>query len=379
MANDEVNNVEEEEVGSPFNFKNAKCPVCGNVDEMRFFKSKIYSERKTDLDKYVIEYGWQHPSYKSYYPPFYLFWHCYKCQYTDTWVDFERPDKEPWSNWILLKRAYVEKIQDDEAFEDLVSYLSEEIDYDDINYVVAMKLHLLAALIQTVVDDEDLDTLKIGRYFLRAGWLFRKLNEPVEDNEKLQKYNAVQLSKLEKILTPLKKKWDKIPLNEEEAVKTAVEYLTIAFTASPAIKTMVAEMDMLLWVATLHLKLKDRAKAMEMFGQVIARGQKSKQKIEQRIKGLEKSKSDSVGPEIQQLSVQLKKIGAFVAKARDVMADLQSERMKEVTKKAKIILKKIQNREPDEKRRILKAKGIEPRVIDRLVPEEKKKKFLGLF
>ncbi len=367
-----------EEIGTPFNFKRVKCPVCGTTNDAQFFKSKIYSERKTDVDKHCTEFGWQHPGYKKFHPPLYLFWHCNKCQYTDNWMDFEKPDKEVWSNWRNLKHEYIERLQDDETFEDVLSNLSEDVNYSKINHYTSMKMHLAAALIQTIIEDPDeMDTLKLGRYFIRTGWLFRELNEMLTDDKK-GAFAQQQLNAIEKKFTKLRLKWDKIPLNEAEALKVGVEYLTIAFTRHPGIKNIVAEMDLLLWISGIHLKLDDRPKAMEMFGRVIARGQQTKTKIEERFKTLEASKADTSAEE-RGLSVQLKKVGNYVSKARDLMQDLQSEKLKEITKKAKKILKKIGDREPEEKRAILKKKGIEARVIDRLVPVVKKKKFLGLF
>jgi len=364
-----------EEKKTPFYFKNIACPMCGGITKNRVFKPKIYSERKVDIDKHVIAYGWSEPDFKDYHPPLYLFWHCNNCRYTAEKVDFEKPGKDSWSNFRILKRAYSEKLQDDRTAEKLVAWLGKGINYDQMNYPMSFKLHILGIYIQEILEQENRDTLKLGRYYLRTGWLLRELKEKESEDKdkKVELKKPRELDIINNIINELKKAWKDIPVNEEEYLKKAVEYLSGAYVAHPAIKNVAAVVDMLLWLSGVCLKMGDQQKGLNYLNSVIQEGQKQKVKINNRLKNPEISDDEA-----RNLSVQSKKISNTVSKARDLMQDIQYQKFKDQKEKAKKIFEKISDRPPEEIREILVEKGFSQKVIDSLVPEKKKKLF-GLF
>lgn len=363
---------------TPFFIKDSACPLCGAVSQNRFFKVKIYSERKVDNDKHVKLFGWSDPDFKFYHPPFYLFWHCSSCFYTAERVDFEKPGKDYWSNFRLLKTAFQGKLQEDRASEKLVSWLAKDVDFDKMNYPMAFNLHLLAIFIQQIVDKEEWDSLKLGRYYLRAGWLLRELKEKKTEAEKEKK--AKQLAKLTKeleiinnISTEIKKIWKDLPATETEYLQKAAEFLSIAYESHQAIKNPAAATDILLWIAGIYLKMGDKDKGLNYLNNVIQSGQKQKIKIEARLKTPDLSPEDD-----KSLSMQVKKIMMSVAKARDQMQEIQYEKFKAQKEQAKKIVAKLEGREPEEIREALRKKGYSLKVMDALVPEKKKKRF-GIF
>ncbi len=359
----------------PFYLKSVNCPICGGNTQNRFFKPKIYSERKVDIDKHVSVYGWSDPDFKDYHPPLYLFWHCNNCRYTAEKVDFEKSGKDSWSNFRILKRAYPEKLQDDKAAEKLVAWLGKGINYDQMNYPISFKLHILGIYIQEILEQDNRDTLKLGRYYLRTAWLLRELKEKEgEDKDKeVEQKKTQELDIINSIINELKKAWKDIPTNEEEYLKKAVEYLSKAYVEHPAIKNVAAVVDMLLWLSGICLKMGDQQKGLNYLNSVIQEGQKQKVKLNNRLKNPEISDD-----EVKNLSIQSKKISTTVSKARDLMQDIQYQKFKAQKEKAKKIFEKIADRPPEEIREILSKKGFTQKVIDSLVPEKKKKLF-GLF
>jgi len=342
------------------------------MNEQRWFQAKTYSERNVDLDKHVQQYMWTDKAFERYHPPLYYMWHCYNCHYTDSYLDFENPTKDPFNNFHLLKDAFIDQYHDDPRVEKIIDKLGENIDYDRMNYYQAIKMHLLAIFIQEMIEDpEERDDFKIGRYYLRLGWLYNELNQKKEVSDKIK-------NTLEKLIVFLKKGWSEVPGEEESSMKNAIKMLNKAFTSSQAIKSVVAEVDLLMLIAGIHFKLGETEEGLKLLNSVLARSQKTKQKLDQRIKESEKSDKPLPAEDLRRFDLQLKKLDNLTRKARDIMSDIKSEKMKEAREKAKAIMKTLGERPPLEIRAILIKKGIDKRVAEELTPEPKKK-FLGLF
>jgi len=370
---DAADGEDEEDSGkNPFYIRQVKCPVCGTAAEQRWFQAKIYSERNVDLDKHVGNYAWTEKAFEKYHPPLYYIWHCFNCHFAESYLEYENPAKDPFSNFRQLKDIFIDKYQDDPRVEKIVDKLGENIDYNKINYYQAIKLHLLAVFIQEMIEEEeDKDALKIGRYLLRLGWLYREMNANEEVAKKVK-------PTLEKLNAFLKKGWPEMPDSEESALKYAIDMLNLAFKTSHAIKSIVAEVDLLMLIAGIYLKMNDNENGLKYMNMVLSRGQKTKQRLDARIKEGEKAEKPMPADELRRLDVQLKKLDALMSRARDVMSDIQAERMKKEKEKALKIMKKLGERPPLEIREILLKKGIDKRVAVKLTPEPKKK-FLGLF
>ncbi|MFC1553009.1 DUF2225 domain-containing protein [candidate division KSB1 bacterium] len=355
-----------------FYVQKVKCPVCGTGGEQKWFKAKTYSERNVDIDKHPQKYMWTDKAYEIFHPPLYYMWNCSNCNYTDSYVEFEKPDKDPFSNFRRLKDVFVDQYHDDLRIEKIIDKLGENINYEKMNYYQAIKLHLLGIFIQEMMEDEeDRDYFKIGRYYLRLGWLYRELNEKEESNKKIK-------STLEKLVMFLKKGWPDVVDNEVASMKNAITNLNKAFTHSHAIKSVVAEVDLLMLIAGVHLKIDEQMEGLKLLNTVLARGQKTKQILERKLKEAEKAEVAPPPEELRKFDIQLKKLDALMGNARDTISDIKSEQMKKEKKKALAIMKKLGERPPQEIREILIKKGIDKRIALQLTPEEKKK-FLGLF
>ena len=357
---------------SPFYFKEVTCPICENINQMRQFKTKIFAEKNVDFDKHVQAYGWKNSDFSFIHPPLYFFWHCHNCNFTDNPVDFENPTKEYWNNFQHVKELFVDKIKNDKKAAALVQKLSEAIDYDKMTFLMSIKLHFMAIFIQELPQEQEhREFLKLGRYYLRNAWLFRDLGRQEKGPEKVQKLTAA--------FSKLKQFWPEIPVDEDTNLRKAAEYMEMAFKLHPGIKSPAAELDLVLMISGIYFKLKEYEQAANFCNMVIQRGQKSKAKLEERIKTLEANENSSAD-EIRKLDIVIKKGGQIVSKARDLLADINVIRLKEQKEKALKILKKFSDETPaEEKREALSNAKIDKRVIDNLVPEEKKKKFLGLF
>ncbi len=189
---------------SPFLVKKVTCPICKFKSEQRRFKLKIYAEKNVDIDKHVQLYAWIDKDFQNYHPPLYYFWHCPNCYFTESYQDFEEPGKPIWSTFRLLKDDFTQKFQEDQKVEKLVTWLSKGIDYDSMNFTQSVRLHLLAIFIQMILSEEkDVDTLKVGRYYVRTGWLLREMKE----------MKSKELGTVKSILAEVKKLWPEVPVS----------------------------------------------------------------------------------------------------------------------------------------------------------------------
>ena len=91
---------------NPFHFVKIKCPVCGTVSEQWRFKIKIYAEKKPDLDKHPTNYVFRDKDFSSFHPPLYYFWLCSSCKFTESYIEYENPGKQVWSNFRDLKDQF---------------------------------------------------------------------------------------------------------------------------------------------------------------------------------------------------------------------------------------------------------------------------------
>ena len=91
-------------------------------------------------------------------------------------------------------------------------------------------------------------------------------------------------------------------------------------------------------------------------------------------------KNANMSPEEEkQLNKWLSSVDRSIAKARDLMADIQYKKNQVIKAKAKKLIAKMEGQEPDVIRARLAKEGIKTQIIDAMMPAKKKKKLFGLF
>ena len=400
-----------EEIKTPFNFKKVACPICETVSSQRMFKAKCYSEQKVDIDKHVLKFGWVDKDFNNFHPPLYYYWHCPNCKFTESYLEFENPGKPTWSNFREMKERYPTMIAEQPSTRKLIKWLGKDVDYEKVTFLMAFRLHILAIYIQEIMDtrsadnsdededeDEDdeeagedlRDPLKLGRFYLRLGWLLKEMREgaeeelksekaPAEEGEdgkpkKKSKARREELATARKILKELGKVWEDVPPTEGATFLRAAQFMTLAFERHPAIKNVAAATDMLLWIAGIYLCMNQEKKGLETLNQVLGSGQKAKTKMEIRMKNANMSPEEE-----KQLNKWLSSVDRSIAKARDLMADIQYKKNQVIKAKAKKLIAKMEGQEPDVIRARLAKEGIKTQIIDAMMPAKKKKKLFGLF
>ena len=184
---------------SPFIEKEVKCPVCNKGYPQRFFRQRMFVAESKESDQHVVVYKWLSESTKPVHPPFYHFFFCPECYYTDVTEEFVNAGKSDTALRVL--RAF-KNIGDEERV--VLELLAHHVNYDTIDFESALNLHFLAILAQTLPPEDMRDAYKIARLLLRAAWLYREHipggpgdDKPAELDEMTQAIGAFQAALLE--------------------------------------------------------------------------------------------------------------------------------------------------------------------------------------
>lgn len=354
---------------SPFIKKKVVCPVCGAQAENRFIMPKSYMEKDIESDRHPAGFKWLDESFKNIHPSFYHFWHCPPCKYTASQRDFLKPTEDANSNFSQLKKYFL-RMQPMQK--QIVQLLGSDINYDKMNFAMAMNLHFLTIFIQELVPGEIRDTSKLGSYYLRTGWLLREQKAKSDPDGLLAGFEtfAEKLSKL----------WPELPKSEADCLKKAAGYYELAYQGHPRYADIVTASDLMILIADIYLRAGDSKKAMQSLNTVMQTGQKFRAKQQELIR-LEKEAGNLTIARKAQIDAQGNRINVLMEKAGEMRQSIIKERMVEQEPKAVQTIEKLtaQGLDTEEIREKLKELNFEPQLITKLLGEPKKKKFLGLF
>lgn len=354
---------------TPFVKKKYPCPICSQESENRFIMPKSYVEKGQESDRHPTGFKWLDESFQDFHPPFYHFWHCPACNYTATQRDFLKPGEGQESNYSTLRKHFqrMQPLQ-----KQIVQLLGTGIDYEKMDFPMAMNLHLLAIYIQELVPEDERDTSKLGSYYLRAGWLFREQKAGENGTQVLEQYAPLQ-EKLSKV-------WPEIPRNEADCLKKAAAYYEQAYQKHPRYGDIVLATDLMILIADLYMRAGDAKGAMQCLTVVMQTGQKFRAKQAEMMRR-EKEEGKLTISRKAQIDAQGNRVNALMEKAGDMRQKIIKMRMASQEPKALKAIEQLQARGMDTEdiREKLKELNFEPQLILKLLGEPKRKKFLGLF
>ena len=354
---------------SPFVKKKVPCPMCNSEAENRFFLPKLFMESGTESDHHVTEYKWLDNSFEECHPPHYHFWHCPSCKYTATQKDFLKPGQDAESNFTVLKRCFQKM---NPAQKQMVQLVGGDIDYDKMDFCMAMKIHLLAVFIQQLVPEDSRDVSKLASYYLRIGWLFRE-QEGKEDTDEVQARTNDFLNKISRL-------WTTVTRNEADCLNTAASYFEQAYQGHPRYSDIVSASDLMLLIADVYLRAKDIKKALQCLNTLMQSGMKFRAKQSELIRKEKEAGNLSISRKAQ-IDAQTNRVNSLMDRAGSMRQDIIKIVIAKQEPKAKQVIAKMQAQGHDTEviREKMKEMNFEPQLITRLLGEPKRKKFLGLF
>lgn len=341
-----------------------ECPICGKENSHIVLKNHLFTERELDIDLRPKEIIWLAKDIRKIVPRLYYIWLCGKCKYASGHPFYKNPTDKYTMTINKFRDRFLSACMNDPETWKTINILTKDINFDQLDYFQAIKLHLLAIFECIHIPEiSNKDAMNLGRYCLRLAWLYRDVNE----NEELK--TAVQ-KELSLLIPDIKKVWPEVPGNEKSAHKLALKYYHVTHEKSYVIKSAKDEIMLLLLMTRIYLTVGDLQVARKM----ILTCKEKAIKFDSQRKQEARSSSDE---RATQLSAENRKINLAIEEVQNIIDDIIQKKEEKLTEKAKQIMKKLSDKKPAEVRHYLLEKKFPQKIVDSLIP--KKKGFLGFF
>ena len=191
-----------------------KCPVCESEGNFRYIKTKLYMANTVESDRHVKDYEWKAPDCERIRPLNYMIWYCGSCHFCDEMEAYRGRDKASSSLLGLIKSKFYTATR---KREHLAQRLGAAIDLkrEIISSESALTAYLLGASIQELLSPKTRHFGKLGRFYLRAAWIYRERQDQPPD----QYAAPAGFSDIESFLASFEEEWPAVPLNEQEALR----------------------------------------------------------------------------------------------------------------------------------------------------------------
>lgn len=364
----------------PFLRRKVECPVCEHGVEQLGLKTNLFRAEHKDLDLRPYSYRWEQENLARFHPPFYYVWYCPKCYFAAGRKFYEDPLKGCFLSSRKLREKVLEGYKKDMRIRKTANKLTTDIKRDDMNYISAIKLHLMAVFwLEQFKEFTKRDAMNLARYYIRIAWLLRDLSEDENARETVQ-------PDLDALFTDIKTVWPECVDNETDALRRAVHFYEVTISCSEIIENAVDELNVLLIVAKIYLKLEDLKPALDALTAAVTSGTRAKQEIDTELRA--PIRDDEMNPALDKKRKAMQQeshdLRGLIDRCRNLLDKVKADWMEQQTNKAKgLIAANKSGKTREQLRQFLLDQKIEQRIVNRLVPEEdknKKKGFLaGLF
>ena len=237
---------------TPFIERYIACPVCLDMEPHFAFKNRLFVERERDIDLRPTVLQWSVRGFEKYHPPLYYIFHCKRCHFAAGMNHFHDPLGEAGISVKKFRSAVKQAHANVPAVRKTVKLLGDVVtDLREIDFFDAIRLHLLAIYnFHLVPDALNNDSLNLGRYCNRLAWLYRDLTERPNEMRSVEPKLSILFQKLASL-------WPEAPQNETSAQEMSVSFYERALTNSAAVKSSKNEIDIILLIARIFLKLED--------------------------------------------------------------------------------------------------------------------------
>ncbi|MDD2236626.1 MAG: DUF2225 domain-containing protein [Kiritimatiellae bacterium] len=359
----------------PFLRRQVTCPICEHAVEQLGLKTNLFRAEHKDVDRRPYSYRWKQENLAKFHPPFFYVWYCPKCYFAAGRKYYEEPLKDCYLTMRKFKETIQNKYKTDPTAKKIINKLTAGVAPDKFCFKQAFQLHLLAIYWAELFPElSKRDAMNLARYYLRIAWLFRDLNENEEAN-------AAEGKAIQDFFADLKTVWPEVSDSDDAALRKANAYYEVTLGHSEIISNAVDELNVLLIVAQVYLKLADLKPALDALTAAVTSGTRSKQEIDTTLRtpqrDAEGQLSEKDKQELTQQSVDLR---SLIDRARNMLDKVKEDWLAEQTAKAKKIMAANKGKTRTQLRQILETQSIEPRVVNRLLPVEQvqqKKGFLA--
>ncbi|NCC51940.1 MAG: DUF2225 domain-containing protein [Spartobacteria bacterium] len=350
-----------------------ECPVCHATHQQYQLKSRMVWERDRDIDLQPRQFYWTKKSLAHIHPPLYYMWHCPSCYFTAGFKFYEEPVKDTSLSQEKFQAAVREALTGHDKGVYLAQALARDINYETMDFFQAIKLHLLAVYIHTQIDAlAQKDAMNIGRYALRLAWLYRDLDQ-MENNTQM-------VEALASLHDDLASCWPERPVDEMAALAMAVASYNTAFDKSTAIRTAIDAVNVLQLIGRIHIKLKNYRDALRLLQMSGDKARREKMLLDEELKAPPAEGAPALTAEKSGKMVSdSRRLSALADTALELAESARQQWMKNEISNAETVLRAHKGKSAEALRALLEEQGIDQKIINRYIPEQKKKKMFGLF
>ena len=159
---------------SPIILRNMNCPICNRTSPQSTIQDNAYLVKKYDVDGQPLIISWHTKDYEQFQPSYYRLCYCPYCYYTDLKEDFLAGGNFFAKQNGTLKRIEqildVKRKQNNQVF----MQLGAGIEFEKMNYNLALNIHLLAIYIHELPEKEIRDYEKLAYLYHITSWIYKE-------------------------------------------------------------------------------------------------------------------------------------------------------------------------------------------------------------
>lgn len=279
---------------NPFVSVKCVCPICRQPGVFSYVKSKLFKPKEVEDDHHVVSYVCEFPEYCNIRPENYYIWYCQHCHFADSQDGFR--NKETTGKLDILRDKLLIENKLPDGF---IAKLAPAIDMtgEFIDSETSLNLHMLAFYEHSLLSPNIRDYHRLSKFALRIAWLYRELKNL---NVALASTLPGGFASIHDFHKSLKEAWTSIPLDEESALRLALEYFKKIYDKGATDEGERAEITMLFLIAELDFRIhewKDSlGYARRIFDTIMHRRQEIKKAIDAMM-----SKKDYSNERLEQL------------------------------------------------------------------------------
>lgn len=182
-------------------------------------------------------------------PKLYYFWQCPNCAFTADHNFFTEPFKDGSMTTGRFRKIFLRSREASTSFPDIVKRLRLNPKSESSAFLSGLKLNLLAIFMWEMMEEfAKGDSLILGSYYLRLGWLLR-------DVRVMESKNPAVFKAVRSLVEELRTIWPQLQISETATLTKALFYYRQGLAKSPSVKTLSDEVTVKLIVARLEMKL----------------------------------------------------------------------------------------------------------------------------
>ena len=348
------------------------CPLCKRISTQKRLKPHVFTERERDVDLRPKTFHRSIPRVEMAHPPLFYMWHCVNCHFVASNALYEEAFKSFGATADRIRERLAGALTDEPAASAIQERLVRFLRDDPLDHFQAVVLTLLAIhQLKVLQGMANVDPLDLGRYYLRLAWLFAD----IEENPTLGGSCATLLSDLFAVVSVY---WSGVPSNASAARGCAAECYNEALGSSYSIASAKDEIDLLLLLCGIQIKLNSVREAKKNLSLARERARKWDNEVELKARKPEGDPGALNDNEKISMRAECKRLTNACNEMQRRFEIFVDDWEAKDEAKARLVLARHPDSSREEQLQILKEAGIEDAVARRVaVPDKGKKK--GLF